>query len=200
MITARDKLILRHIEQYGFITNRQAREIFMDRNSVKAYEIARRRLKVIIDSGITFTNKNRPLKVQQNKITGEYVFYYTSNPPSYHDIQIMNFYAGLVFIGVEVELYKKHAEWLGGKYVSDAFLVYSVDGVKNIACLEMRHTHNGNHIQGYEELHRTNELQKKFNGAFPRIILVGYNDNVPDTFLKVTNVKEDLSDIFSILK
>ncbi|WP_275372753.1 hypothetical protein [Clostridium tertium] len=199
MLTFRDKQIIKHIEQYGFITNRQAREIFMSPNSVKAYEVARRRIKEIQDTNIRFGPKNKPLLVTKNNITSENVFYY-DKVPTYHEIQIMNVYARLVFVGVDVELYKKHAEWLGGKYISDAFFICSHANIKYICCLEVCSTSNDSHIPGYQELYNTNELQMKFNGAFPRIILVGHQGRLPKTHLTVKEVDEDLSDIFFIFQ
>lgn len=198
MLTQRDRSIIRHIEQYGFITNQQARELYVPRNVVKGYEAARRRLKYIIDNNITFTIKEKPLKITTNKVTGKPVFHY-KNQPSYHDIVVMDFYARLVFMGVNVLKFKKHVEWLGGTYISDAFLAYEVDGKKTIALLEVCYANQDPHIEGYEALHKTNELQKKFKGAFPRIILVGHKGEIPETFLKVTSIKEDLTDIFKIL-
>ena len=199
MLTARDRMIIKHIEQYGFITNRQARELFFGRASVKAYEVARRRIKAILDSKIGFTKKEKPLLTGQNKLTGENVFYY-GKPPTYHDLQIMNVYSGLVFLGIEVTMFKKHAEWLGGKYISDAFIAYKDGDINNIACLEVCHTNNDTHLKGYEELHGTNDLQLKFNGAFPKIVLVGHSGKIPDTFLKVIDVHEDLSNLHTILR
>lgn len=199
MITSRDLLIIKHIAQYGFITNSQARDLFISNHCTNASEIARRRLKAILDSGITFTKKGKPLLLDKNKVTNDNVFYYTT-PPSYRDIQVMDIYAKLVSLGINVDVFKKPAVWLGGKVVSDAFLLCKFGDRKIAMCLEICCTSNDTNIKNYEELHKMNVLQSKLNGEFPKIVLVGHTGKIPSTFLDVIRINEDLSDINLLLE
>lgn len=194
MLTARDKLIVHHIEQYGFITNRQALEIFMDKNTTKCKEVARRRLKAIMNSGMTFGKKEKPLLLTKDRVTDENVYYY-DKPPRYRAIQLMDFYAKLIYIGINVKYFKIRLVLSEGKHISDAFLIYEMDGVDHMICLEVCYSDFNEQLKSYEELYKTQELQKKFSGVFPKIVTIGCIDRVPKTTLTVVNIKEDLSDI-----
>ena len=197
MITEKDKMIIKHIEEYNFITNRQAREIFMNPDISKGYEIARRRLKVIQNSQIKFGPDNKSLIMKRNPLTNENVFFYKTLP-TFHDIQIMNVYARLKFIGVEIKHFKKPAYWNNGKQRSDAFFACSLTGKDVVCFLEVCVTNNDTHIRDYENLYRIGELQEKLNGAFPRVIVVGYSGKQPETSLTVKYIQSDLSDIYNI--
>lgn len=196
-ITDRDKLIMKHIDKHKFITIKQAMEMFMNPTASKGYIVAARRLKAIQESNHLFGPKGVKLKNTTHPFTGEVVYHY-GKLPSFHDLQVFNVYARLVFIGIEIDFFKAPASWNRGKYISDAFFSYSINGEKRIAFLEVCHTNNDTHIKGYEELFLLGELQSKLAGAFPDIILVGHRGNVPDTHLKVRKVKEDLSDIYNV--
>lgn len=153
---------------------------------------------VILDSGITFTKEDKPLLLDKNKVTNDNVFYY-NNPPSYRDIQVMDIYAKLVSLGIKVDIFKKSAVWLGGKHVSDAFLLCNFGYRKIAMCLEICLTSNDTYIKSYEELYKMNVLQLKLNGEFPKIVLVGHTGKIPDTFLEIISISEDLSDIHLLL-
>lgn len=199
MITQKDKEIIKHIDKYGFITNRQCREIFMAPSAVKGYEVARRRLKVIQESNPTFGTRDLPLTMKRNILTNENIYFYNKYP-SYHDIQVMNVYSRLIYLGIEVQLFKQNVSWRKGKQKSDAFFVCQLDGISYACLLEVCVTNNDPHIKGYEELHRIGEIQSKLNGTFPRIILVGHRGPLPKTNLIVKSVEEDLSNIITIFR
>lgn len=194
MLTARDRLIVRHIEKHGFITNKQALEIFMDKNTTKCKEVARRRLKAIMNSGMVFGKKEKPLLLTRDRVTDENVYYY-NKPPRYRSIQLMDFYARLIYIGINVKYFKIRLELLGGNHISDAFLIYEMNGADYMICLEVCYADFNEQLKSYEELYKTQELQKKFGGVFPKIVTIGCVERVPKTILTVVNVKDDLSDI-----
>lgn len=196
-ITDRDKLIIQHIDKYRFITIKQTMEMFMNPTASKGYIVAARRLKAIQDSNHLFGPKGERLKNTIHPFTGEMVYHY-GKVPTFHDLQIFNLYARLMYIGIEIDFFKVPAIWMHGKYRSDAFFSYNINGKKRVAFLEVCHTNNDTHIKGYEELFISGELQDKLVGVFPDIILLGHRGRIPDTNLKVITVKEDLSDIYNL--
>lgn len=197
MITQKDKEIIKHIENYGFITNRQCREIFMNPAASKGYEVARRRLKVIQESGTRFGREDYPLSMKRNISSNENVYFYKKFP-SYHDLQIMNVYSRLIGLGIEVPFFKKNAIWEKSNQKSDGFFTCKYDDKLYACLLEICVTSNNTHIKSYEELYKTGELQSKLNGIFPRVIVVGHVGKRPETNLTVRYIKEDLSDIVTI--
>lgn len=201
-ITDRDREIIQHVDKFRFITLKQAVELFMPPNASTSTMIAERRLKAIQNSNHLFGKIGKPgvkLKNGLHPYTKESIYYYYKMP-KYHDLQIMNVYARLVFLGIEIDFFKSPAPWHYNKYISDAFFSYKVpeEGYKKTAILEVCHTNNDPHLKGYEDLSLTNELQDKLVGAFPDIILVGHKGKLPETLLTVKKVKEDLSDIHNI--
>lgn len=197
MITQRDKEIIMHIDKYGFITNRQCREIFMDPDSSKGYEVARRRLKMIQAVDLTFGPQDYPLLMKRNKDSKECVYFFKKFP-SYHDLQIMNVYSRLVNLGVEVPFFKKSATWKISKQRSDGFFTCKYNDTVYAFLLEVCVTNNDAHIKQYEALHASGELQSKLNGVFPRIVVVGHKGPRPETHLNVHYIDKDLSNIMTI--
>lgn len=197
MITKRDKEIIKHIEKYGFITNIQCKEIFMDPASSKAYEVARRRLKMIQECNVTFGSQDYPLSMRKNMYSNENVFY-VKRFPSYHDLQIMNVYSRLLYLGVEVPFFKKSATWKVSNQRSDGFFTCKYNDTLHAFLLEVCVSNNDAHLKQYEALHASGELQSKLNGTFPRIVVVGHKGNKPKTDLNVRYVDEDLSNIMNI--
>lgn len=196
-MTDRDREIMQHVDKFRFITLKQAVELFMSPTSSNAHLIADKRLTVIQESNHLFGTKGVKLRKGKHPYTKETIYYY-GNMPSYHDLQVLNVYARLSFIGLDIPYFKTQAPWMHGKYVSDAFFSYKIEGRQNVAFLEVCHTSNDAHIKGYEEIYISGELQDKLVGAFPDIVLVGHKGPLPDTLLKVRKVKEDLSDIYNV--
>lgn len=197
MITKRDKEIIKHIEKYGFITNIQCKEIFMDPAASKGYEVARRRLKMIQEAGVTFGPQDYPLSMRRNMYSNENVFY-VKKFPSFHDLQIMNVYSRLIHLGFEVPFFKKSATWKASNQRSDGFFTVNHNNTLYAFLLEICVTNNDAHLKQYETLHASGELQEKLNGTFPRIVVVGHKGNKPKTDLNVRYVDEDLSNIMNI--
>lgn len=196
-MTDRDREIMQHIDKFRFITLKQTVELFMSPTSSNAHLIADKRLTVIQESNHLFGTKGVKLRKGKHPYTKETIYYY-GNMPSYHDLQVLNVYARLSFIGLEIDFFTTQKTWCHGKYRSDAFFSYTIGEDKRVAFLEVCHTSNDTHIKGYEEIYTSGELQEKLVGSFPGIVLVGHKGPLPDTLLKVRKVKENLSDIYNV--
>ena len=151
-----------------------------------------------MQSGIRITKEDEPLLLKTDKVTDENIFYY-GKPPVYRDVQIMDFYARLVYMGVNINYFQKRVKWFEGIHTSDAVLMCDLKGTKINICLDVCYT-SCRHINGYEELYENKEVQKLFKGIFPKIVLVGNTGLRANTFLEVINIKEDLSNIDLIFK
>ena len=193
MITKRDKQIIRHIEDYGFITISQTKDIFMT-NKSRGYEIARRRLSEIQRCNVTFDKDNYPLRVKKNKLTNENIFYYDKYP-TYHMLAQMNFYAKLVALGCALLEFKQEKSWSNKKYRSDIFTTVKLGDSIYFFIVEIINTNPDTHIRNYERLYKTEEVQKVCSGVFPRIVIVGGSKMREKTFLKTYYVDEDLSNL-----
>lgn len=119
MLKERDLRIIRHIEEYGFITIKQAYKIFFtDRRC--GYDLARRRLAKLVEQG---------------HMNG-YMDYLSTNPekifyikdkykmPSKHTLLIMDSYAEMVNLGANVLHFKREQRWDKTDRRSDGYAIF----------------------------------------------------------------------------
>lgn len=170
MLTDRDMQIIKHVEQYGFITIQQTVDMFF--NSKSGYDIARRRLNKLIQTNY--------LKATRNIDTNEKIFYIDNYKAiSLHRMLLMNYYAKLISAGVEMQTFEKEREWNGGKIRTDGFCIFKYGEYTFYQFIEIICSHNDSNLIKYDKLFETEEVQHKFNLS---------NDNFP-TLIVVDNVK-----------
>lgn len=178
MITPRDKLIFKFIEEFGGITINQCANMFFN-NSTKPYDVARKRLRKLYDM--------KCFKYFNNLVTSERVYYFNKKLTP-HAVFLLDVYAKFISKGATILEFKKEDRWLDGKVRVDGFITYEYNSLKRIACIEIDVFHETN-MDKYDILYQSNEIQNVYNGVFPLIIVVGddtrehINENYDSVFL-----------------
>ena len=166
MLKPRDREILRWIEEYELLTIRQASILFFN----GSYEGARRRLfQLEHDFGKI---KSYKLKENDNKV------YYISKKSTYHNVLCMDYVAELKRNGCEIIKIKRQPHYMNNSIIPDMYVVFSYKGQVYFTLLELDlyHSTSMTKFQRYEELYKSQELQKENYGQFP--ILVIAKDNI----------------------
>lgn len=161
MLMQRDKLILKHIEQYRGITIKQAQYLFFN----KSYENARRRLSDL-------ENKMGLVKSYKSNYSKEKVFI-LDKKISDHDLITLDYLKFLAANECEILEVKMQPKYLKGIIRADAFVIFKKDGYKYFTILEVDYTHytENTKFQLYEKLYRDKELEAKCEGTFPILIV-----------------------------
>lgn len=161
MLMQRDKLILKHIEQYRGITIKQAQYLFFN----KSYENARRRLSDL-------ENKMGLVKSYKSNYSKEKVFI-LDKKISDHDLITLDYLKFLAANECEIVEVKMQPKYLKGIIRADAFVIFKKDGYKYFTILEVDYTHytENTKFQLYEKLYRDKELEVKCEGTFPILIV-----------------------------
>lgn len=151
----RDIRIMKHIENYGFITIKQAHKIFFNERQT-GYDLARKRLLKLL---------------QQGYIKG-YMDYYSDNAekiyyleedykmPSKHTILIMDSYAEMVNLGVNMLYFKREEKWKKTNRRSDAYAVFIIDDYLYEVFVEVQN--NMSNGQSY----KVQDMNKKYSDIF----------------------------------
>lgn len=119
MLKERDLKIIRHIEEYGFITIKQAYKIFFtDRRC--GYDLARRRLAKLVEQG------HMKGYMDYLSTNPEKIFYIDEmyKMPSKHTLLIMDSYAEIVNIGANIIYFKREQRWEITKRRSDGYAIF----------------------------------------------------------------------------
>lgn len=173
MLVKRDKLILKHLEEYRAITIKQAQYLFFN----KSYENARKRL-------YTLEHKMGLIKSYKSNYSKEKVFI-LNKEISDHDLITLDYLKFLAQNDCEIIEVKLQPRFLKGLIRADAFVIFKKDGYKYFTILEVDYTHytENTKFQLYEKLYRDKELEEKCEGTFPFLIVarptpgIRYNSN-----------------------
>lgn len=173
-IKDKDRNIIRHIEQFGFITTKQTEFIFYQ-NHKNAYKEACRRLKILSDNKMI--RKNKCSNTSENVYTLD-----DGKPPSKHATLLMDFYARLINLGCEIINFKREYTWFTGKR-SDGFIEFKFGKVE--CCpyiIEVDFSHGTNVDKKYMPVFESGILQDKYREEygvemFPKICVISMNDN-----------------------
>lgn len=196
MITVKDRLLLRHIEEFSFITLDQARQIAFP-TMKRGYEYARTRLQRLV-------KVEKRLKVIHNTALKLNMFIdidadIKKIPNSPHRIYLMDFYCKLINSNAEVERFEPEKEWVNGKFRSDALCIYSLGNFRFRNLIEVNKSNNSLELGRFDEV--KNEIIKECEGQIPRIILIDdrthkiYNTKVYPVIRLDYNLK-NFSEIF----
>lgn len=151
MSKERDFRIIKHIEDYGFLTIKQAHKIFFtDRRC--GYDLARRRLAKLTEQG--------HIKSYMDYLSTnpEKIFYLKEGfkMPSKHTILIMDSYAELISIGAKPIYFKREQRWDISNRRSDGYCVFIVGEYLYELYIEVIY-----HI-GTDKKARVGEMSKKY--------------------------------------
>jgi hypothetical protein len=175
MITNNDKDLLRHVENYGFITIEQAYKMIYPKMN-RGYEYARQRIQRLCKI-------EKRLKTINDTATKTKIFIDTDskiNKVSMHRIYTMNLYCCLVGMGAKIEEFKLEKEWNNGKVRSDAFCKFlMIDGNNKIRfriLVETNTSNNKLNLSKYDDI--KDEILLACNNKLPRIALIDDRDHI----------------------
>ena len=167
MITEKDRLILRHIEKYSFVTLEEAKNIaFPDMK--RGYEYVRTRLQRLV-------KVEKRLKIIQNSALKLKLFVdidadIKKIPTSPHRIYLMDFYCKLIAAGAIVEKFDLEREWMNRTLRSDALIVYNYGGFKFRNLVEVNKSNNSLDLDRFDAA--KDEIMHACDGLLPRMILI----------------------------
>lgn len=192
MITERDRMILKHIDEHGFITLKEACDIAYQSIGY-GYDYARRRFKKLIEWEM--------IKVKKSYILGVNIYYIDSAfcNPSYHRVLLYDYYCKLIGSGAEIEVFKKEKEWCDGKVRSDALCIYTFGGSRFYNLVEVNVSRNKLNLKRFEKM--IPEFQQEFNiDITPTMVLIDDTKHkVYDTNeFSIVRVNYDMSNISEI--
>jgi hypothetical protein len=176
MLMKRDRLILTHIEHFGFITIQQCADLFF--NTAKdRYTNARKRLKLLstMEGANIDDNKNDMLiKKFINPATNNVVYSFDGRKISEHSILIMNFYVSMKSNDVNILDFQLEKKWCSGKVISDGFFKYKYNGKTKILLLEVDYTHDTD-FKKYIKLYNSKEIQDLYKCFPPVVVATAYD-------------------------
>lgn len=167
MITKRDRELLKFIDEYGYITIEQAKVLFFnDKNLGTGYEMARRRLSMLVDE--------KQIKVAKLQANNKNIYYglYDSKP-SYHNVTVVDCLCKLVEIGAKIRRFDRNKSWLDGDLISDAYCECEFGDYLYAFIFEVCYMHKTIPIRKYRTLYsefRQNDLR-------PRIVKINLIDS-----------------------
>lgn len=160
MITQRDREILKFVDEYGYITIEQAKVLFFnDKNLGTGYEMARRRLSMLVKAG-----ELKSGKIQTNNKN----VYYKGIKPSYHNITIIDCLCKLVEVGAKIIRFEKNKSWLDDLIISDAYCECEFNDCIYQFIFEICYMNKNIPIQNYVKLYSTFDT----NSMCPLIVKV----------------------------
>ena len=168
MITERDNTIIKEwFEPYKYATIGQIEKAYF-RDQQYSYEIARKRLLEMSKAGF--------IKPYRDVATNRNVYILKDDkikPPSFHRIIILGVLAEMKYCGFNVEFFKIEMPWMGGRIISDAFVIFTIKNRRYHFFIETQLSKHGHYLDKYDTLKQSGEVQK-FLGKehFPRIIFI----------------------------
>lgn len=169
VITKRDKLIINYMSEYKYATIKQLEKIFF-REQQYSYNIARRRMNVLVASGYVRTykeeNSNKIIYILNDK--NEKI-----NPPNAHRLLVLDVLAEMYYLGMDVKEFIMEKEWMDGKVRSDAFAVCDIQDRRYRFFVEVHISNNKHNLEKYSKLYDSGEVQEYINSnTYPRVLLV----------------------------
>lgn len=168
--TEKDKLVIQHVEEYGFITIEQCKNIFYN-DIVYGYDVSRVRLLKLTQSEYL---KSSRVQILNSNIK----FFYTEDKYkklSLHSKLLMDYYSKLIECGVlqeDISLFKKEYTWMDGKYRSDGFIKFAFAGFDFYQIIEVIASNTDIKLKKYEDIFDSKEAHGICEGTFPRIIVI----------------------------
>lgn len=166
-LTARDKQILRFIEEYKSITINQAAKIFFN-NCKQSYYQARKRLKQLSD--------NKYIKRYRADMKSECV-YYLEKKLSAHDLKVLDVYAELINLGADIDYFKQEytIPTKIKEYRADALIEFTYQEYFYPMLIEIDYTHftsNKKLLDIYNSNYFQNKYKKYDDDIFPTVLIL----------------------------
>jgi len=195
MITKKDRIILKYIEKYKFISIDQARQLAYP-NIRTGYQSVTKRLHRLV-----YIEKT--LKVIYNEVLKVNLYMYKDTDvrkiaTSPHRMYLLDFYCKLIASGSVIERFEIEKEWSGGKFRSDALVIYIFEGFRFTNLVEVNKSNNLLNLGRFDEARE--EIIKECEGKIPRMILIDdkghkeYNTK----FFQVVRVNYNLNNFSAI--
>jgi len=198
MLTSRDKLIVYHVEKYGFVTIAQAYSIWFGSKRY-GYDLSRKHLAKIEAEGYLKSYRPTSTAMYTKKIYYIEAKYATPNKSM---VIAMDVYAELIRLGAGMIHFKREEQWFEGKYRSDAFTIVSLNNKIYSSCIEIidttklsYSTHKKALISKYEEIYEDDEpvnkliditnLDRKFSN--PKLIII--SEIIPKQPIEINDVE-----------
>ena len=194
MITAKDRMILKYIEKYKFITIDQARKIAFP--TIKSgYQSVRKRLHRLV-----FNEKRIKVVYNENLKQNLYMDKDTDIrkiPSSAHRMYLMDFYCSLIATGCVIEKFDIEREWSNRSIRSDALIVYSFETFRFSNLVEVNQSNHMLKLGRFDKA--KTEITEACNGLEPRIILIDDRGHKKyDTAFAVYRINYDLTNFSKI--
>ncbi len=182
IVTDRDNKVLDFISDYKVATTKTITELFYP-----SERVAQRRLKLLADNNL--------LKRDRDNYTSQF-YYYNKKPRQLrHSLLVTDFYREFTKIA-KIEMFK--TEFIIEDVRADAFIAYEIAGKKDIAFLEVQIANSQLDLEKYAKLDKSGKLRKYRFPRFPLIISVT-NKNIPKSYLRVVQVREDMSNLKEVM-
>lgn len=194
MITKNDRIILKHIDEFGYITLSQIVQIAYN-NISYGYDYARRRMNKLRQQGC--------LKFHRSTLLNCNVYYFDDSKknPSLHRNLSMEYYCKLINLGADIEYFKREEVWADNtpmRCISDVVCVYTIGNTRFYNLVEINVSHNKLKLSRFEDI--IPFFKDKFNtNCIPNMILIDDSEHKEyNTRLNVIRVNYNMSNISEI--
>lgn len=195
MMTSKDQIVLRHIDEWGYITLKQITQIAYN-NMSYGYDYARRRMNLLKKQGI--------VKVHRSVLLNCNIYYFDDSKknPSLHRNLSMDYYCKLISVGADIEYFKREEVWADGtqyRCISDVVCVFTLGDARFYNLVEINLSHNKLKLGRFDNI--IPFFKEKFNAnVVPTIVLI--DDTVHKSYdtkmnvIRVNYALDNISEIF----
>lgn len=194
MITERDRIILKHINEFGYITLKQVEDIAYNTISY-GYDYARRRMNKL--------KEQNNLKSCRSKILNSNIYYFDESKknPSLHKNLMMEYYCKLIRSNANIEYFQKERVWADGtdkRCISDVVCIYTLGNTRFHNLVEVNISNNKLNLKRFEYI--IDEFRTTFNtNCIPTLVLIDDTEHSKyDTNLNVVRINYNMSNIAEI--
>lgn len=142
---------MKHIEEYGFITIKQAHKIFFNDRQT-GYDLARKRLFKLAEQG------HIKGYIDYLSPSPEKIYYLNDKykSPTKHTILIMDAYAEIVNLGVKTLHFKREERWEQSGRRSDGYCIFVMDDYAYEIFIEVKYR------MGTDQVNKVDDINKKY--------------------------------------
>jgi len=194
MITERDRIILKHIDEFGYITLSQT--VLIAYNTIGCgYDYARRRMNTL--------KKQGSIKCHRSAILNCNIYYFDDSKknPSLHRHLSMEYYCKLISLGAKIEYFNREEIWADKteyRCISDIVCSYIIGDTRFYNLVEINVSNNKLKLERFDKI--IPYFKNKFlTNCIPNMILI--DDTIHkeyNTKLNVIRVNYDMSNISEI--
>lgn len=196
MITERDRDIINFIYQIGFATIEQIEDMYFT-NQKSGYDLARRRLKSIKETGSY-------IKTIKNLETNQIIYIpleSTIKKISLHNIKVLDYICKIKKLGADIEEIQIEPEYCNT--IPDAYIKFKLGEYRYYQIIEMQLRHDFIDLERYVSSDVIDKILDKTNNTIPRLIIIqdtrkDYSSNNP-TNMDIVQMYTDMSDIAKVL-